>query len=114
MQYYKDKNFINVGITFRPCIKFDKLKENDWILAIQIYIYKVSDDGKIDYDTSNTWRLVINYTKNELDNNRFTLNELKNMIDKTAEHSITSDLEGISYTNWLKQIKKYTKRSKHK
>ena len=81
------------------------------ILTIKIYIYFINDLGEIDYDDSNTWSLVISWTRSELDNNRFTLDELKKMIDTAYLRQIETDMAGMSYTSWLKKFNKLNKYS---
>ena len=126
VQYYREKTLANVKFIFESDTKLKKhinsktglLDDSALVLTIKIYIYCINNDGKIDYDDSNTWSLVISWTKDELNNNHFTIDELKKMIDTAYLRKIMSDMAGISYTSWLNRFnklnKKKSKRSKSK
>lgn len=101
----------------------DKSKSNIEVFTIKIYMYKINDNGEFDNNSSNTWRLVINYNKDELENKRPTYEKLieniKIMLKLVEKKQIVSDIFGLSYTefinafNKLKQTKA-VKRSKTK
>lgn len=101
-QFYRDKNIANIGLFFRRSFS-DSAK---WIFVIKIYIYAISDDGDIDYDSANTWSLVILYNSDELNNNHFTIKELLQMINLASNRTIMTDMAGINYTRWLQKLKK--------
>ncbi len=103
---YANKHWANIQITFRPKINFAKLKSSDTILTINIEIFLVSSDGKINTSVADVWSLVIQYTMDELFENKFNIKELKQMIKIAQNKKIVTDLGGISYTQWQKKLKK--------
>lgn len=64
--YYKNKNIANISIIFRPNINFDEIKEDDWVLSVQIIIYNINNDGVIDYNIGSTWMLSVDTTKKRI------------------------------------------------
>jgi len=101
VEKYSGKKIAQVSLVFKPKISFKKLKNNDIIFTIKIFIFKINENGDIDYDTDSEWELVINYNVTELNNNHFTLKELNKMILASSKLKILSDISGIPYTNWL-------------
>jgi len=75
-------------------------KSNKPIFIIKIYVYKVNNDGEIDYDDSNTWSLVIQYDDKDLELNPISMGELESMIKNVANRKIMSDMSGISYDSY--------------
>lgn len=111
---FSKKYLANISIVFKPKINFDKIKPDDKILTIKIYIYLVSKDGKIDTSIADTWSLTIHYSLNELENNKFSMTELDKMVESVRKKKVISDLVGISYTDWINNKKKSIKRSSKK
>lgn len=101
-QFYRNKNIANISLVFRPSFS-DSAK---WVFVIKIYIYTISDDGDIGYDSANTWGLTILYNANELNNNHFTIKELLQMISLASDGTIMTDMAGINYTRWLQKLKR--------
>ena len=118
VQYYREKTLANIRFIFESDAKLKKhtdsntglLDDSTTVLTIKIYVYFINSEGKIDYDDSNTWSLVISWTKAELYNNHFTIDELKKMIDTAYLRKIMSDMSGISYTSWLNRFNRLNKK----
>ena len=71
MKYYAGKKIANVYTTFRPRINFNNIKEEDFIYRLNIIIFEISEDGNIDTNITDSWRLIIIYNKKELAENHF-------------------------------------------
>lgn len=116
IQYYKNKNIAKIILIFRQKINVDELNDDDWVFIIKITIFNIDDNGKLDSGIGSTWMLIVEYSKKEFIENKFTLKELSQMIEMASDSKIVSDLGGISYTSWkirlakkLKNIKRKTK-----
>ncbi len=122
VQYYRGKTLANIRFIFKSNTELKKhtnketglLDDNATILIIKIYIYFINNEGEIDYDDANTWSLVVSWTKKELNNNHFTIDELKKMIETAYLRKIMSDMSGISYTSWLNRFRVGLNKNKSK
>lgn len=108
-EFYANKHLANIVFLFRDP---KTTKDTDWIFAIRIYIYKINDKGDIHCGTCHEWNLLIKYNKNELDENNFKINKLKNMIKLAQKRKVESDLSGISYSKWIGLLSKYKSKNK--
>ncbi len=116
VRYYAGKKIANVYTTFRSRINFNNIKEDDIIYKINIIICEISEDGNIDTNFGDSWDLIIVYNKKELAENHFSIKELEIMIKIASEEQIRTDLNGISYSSWIRSysnlLKKQRKNSK--
>lgn len=97
-----------VDVTLLDTIKPNKLQKasNDTeIFTIKIYVYNINNEGEFDYNDIDTWTLTINYTKEELDNNKRTFEKFVENINKMVKlakaKKITTDFTGITYNQFL-------------
>ena len=116
VRYYAGKKIANVYTTFRPRINFNNITEEDFIYRLNIIIFEISEDGNIDTNIADSWRLIIIYNKKELTENHFSIKELDIMIKMASERKIITDLGGITYNKWIHNynnvLKKQRKNSK--
>ena len=116
VRYYAGKKIANVYTTFRSKINFDNITEKDIIYRLNITIFDISEDGNIDTNISDSRSLTIVYNKKELAENHFSIKELEIMIKIASEEQIRTDINGISYSSWIRSysnlLKKQRKNSK--
>jgi len=93
--------------------KIDSSESDTKVLTIKIYIYKINDQGDFDYNSADTWKLNVSYTKNELNLKKPSyeklIDNIKMMINLVKNKKITSDLFGISYTEFIEAYNKLKK-----
>ena len=101
---FKNKCIANISIIFKPRINFSKLKPDDKLLTIKIYIYKVSKEGLIDNNIADSWTLIVHYTTDELKEHKFSVPELSKMVSRAHKKKIISDIIGITYSQYLDSL----------
>ena len=70
---FKGLDIANIVILFKPSSDIDRYKI---ILSIHIVVYKIDDKGMFNTNYSVAVNLTITYTKDELNKNHFTIDEL--------------------------------------
>ncbi len=111
-QYYGGKHIANVNMIFKFS-DISSVPDDKWIFFINITIYLISADGSIDTSIADSWDLNISYNKKELAKNHFTIEELSNMIRYASSRKIISDIGGITYVDWIRQLHKVLKKERN-
>ena len=111
VDHFKGLSIANIVMLFIPISELDRHKI---ILSIHIYIHKINDKGLFDTGNYDTVKLSVTYTKDELNNNHFTIDELKEMIRMAYKKKILTALIGISYTSWTRQYNEVIEKEKRK
>ena len=99
----------NVQITFRPRIDFARLRKDQTVLTINIEIFSVGQGGEINTSIADSWSLMIQYTSEELLQNKFSIQELQHMIKVAASKKIVTDIGGMSIGQYKKRLVKVSK-----
>ena len=99
---------------FYPISELDDPDPDNVIFVIHIYVFKINDKGLFDTDGYDTMGLSIRYTKNELNKNHLTIDELKEMIRMVYKGKIVTDMKGISYTRWIYKYNEVLEKEKQK
>ena len=110
----KGLSIANITMLFYPLSYLDNPDPNKRIFIIHIYVYKINDKGEFDTGIKDTSKLSITYTKDELNNNHLTIDELKEMIRMVYKKKILTTLIGISHTSWQAQYNDVLKKEKLK
>ena len=105
---YSDHNIANIHLMIRK----NGIKNNDWVLSINIEIYKIDENGLINQSPNDSWGLLLNYTATDLTTRPFKFQDIEKLIDIVNEKLILSSFDGIYYTEFIKRIKKLNKKIK--
>ena len=111
---YRQSFVANIVMLFHPLSDLDDPDPNKVIFVIHIYVYEINEKGLFGVEKYDTVRLAIRYTKDELNENHLTIDELKEMIRTVYKGKILSDMKGISYTNWTHKYNEILKKEKLK
>jgi len=84
---------------------YDNASNDKEIFTISIHVYQINDNGNIDTNASDSWKLIVNYTKGEFEDKlptyAKTITNVKNMLKLAEKKKVVSDMIGISYTEFI-------------
>ena len=89
---------------------YDNASNDKEIFTISINVYQINDNGNIDTNASDSWKLVVNYTKGEFEDklptHTKTITNVKNMLKLVEKKKIVSDMIGLTYTEFIDAFNK--------
>ncbi len=85
--------------------KINNAADDREIITIKCLFHNIDNEGNFDYDSANTWNVIVNYTKSELDvfrpSYKCLTEEIMRMLALGDEQKLITDLFGITYTEFI-------------
>lgn len=109
-EYYKDKKFAEIKIDIDENIlsKLSDIKQyknikNKNLLSVNITIYLIGENGKINLE--NKWELKVNYNVDDFRTINFKIKNIEVLMRLASDSVIkTTSINGMSYKNLLLKI----------
>ena len=103
---YIDNKFAHIRIGIKKNIK-DYSINHENVFSIRIVIYTITKKGKFGRSSELMWGCLIKYDLFDLLDRKFSIDDLKIILDSVNKTIITSDgISGMIYEDMIKALKK--------
>lgn len=114
LKYYAGKELMEVRVIVKPDNPSKKVEWARFVVSIAVFVFILDDKGN-KIKNEDPRMLAVNYYVHELEKHPFTLKDIQLVINSVYNDHVHGEaLSGISFTRFIKRLKKHFKKDTKK